>query len=148
MVIDVLLQRNSYLFTISLYFKSHRILSCCLTPFHLPLAPDQLSKEFYFIVFSIPSFFFLSSSLPPTWALLLTLIFCFPHPLKIIFLKIPIPALLNFIQLSLLSTLLWFFCNFSPIDPVPFQFYFKPHSILFPFLTPLFPSPFCVLLML
>ena len=61
---------------------------------------------------------------------------------------IPIPPFLNFIQLSLLSTLLWFFCNFSLGGPVPFQFYFKAHNILFPLHTPLFQSPFSVLLTL
>ena len=32
-----------------MYFKSHRILSPCLTPFCAPSASDQLSEEFYFI---------------------------------------------------------------------------------------------------
>ena len=51
MVIVPLLQQNSYLFTISLYFKSRRILSPHLTPFCLSPAPGQLSEEFYFIIF-------------------------------------------------------------------------------------------------
>ena len=59
-----------YLFVL----KSHRMLSCCLTPFHLPPAPDQLSEEFYFIPAPQPG---LSS---------LLLLVSFPHPLKITFL--------------------------------------------------------------
>ena len=124
-----------------------------LTPFHLPPAPDELREEFYFISFS---FFHFSQSLYS-----LHLLVCFPQPLKsfsLIFdisysllllynIHTPIPLLLNFSQLPLLSTLLWFFCNFDPIGLI-FQLYFKPHSILFLFFTTLFQLPFHVLLML
>ena len=45
MVIAVLLQRASYLFSTYWYFKSHRILSCCLTPLHLHPDPDHIQNK-------------------------------------------------------------------------------------------------------
>ena len=88
MVIAILLQRTSSLFSTCQYFKSHRILTHWLIPFHLHPAPDQLSKEFYLIVFSLPLFFFFflflfPLSQPGLYTLLLLV--CFPHPLKITF---------------------------------------------------------------
>ena len=135
-----------------LYSKSHRILSPCLIPFCLPFAPDQLSEEFYFIFppsinlgFTPYSYQFVYPILSKLVSLLQTSHIHFSLLYNIL---IPVPPLLNFIKLSLISTLLWFICNFASIGPVPFQFYLKPHSILLPFLTLLFSSPFHVLLML
>ena len=58
----------------------------------------------------------------------------------------PIPPFLNFSQLSLLSIQLLFFCNLDPDGLIPFQFYFRTHSILFHFLAMLFLSPVCIYL--
>ena len=41
MVIAILLQKTSYLFSVCWYFKSHKILSHCLNPFRLLLASDH-----------------------------------------------------------------------------------------------------------
>ena len=49
---------------------------------------------------------------------------------------IPFWSLLIFAQLTLILILLWFIFNSVPVGSLPFKFYFKPHSILFPFLTP------------
>ena len=145
------------------------MLSHCFTPFQLWFAPDQLSKEFYFIVFSLPLFFFLLFfSLPfffpslklgftsqsywlasPIFSELFFFTVDTSYSLFALFsILIPVLPLLNYIQLVLLSTLLYVIYNFAPICLVPFKLYFKSDSILFSLLTPLFPSPFCVRLIL
>ena len=121
---------------ILLYFSNRTpicsIFVCTLNPvehsppallhFALPITPDQLSEEFYFI--------FSPLSQPGFYSLLLLV--CFPHPIKIIFsvvnishsllynILIPIPPLSNFIQLSLQLTLMWFYCSFAPIGQIRF----------------------------
>ena len=75
MVIAVLIQWNSYLFTICLYSKYHRILYTCLTPFRLPWSLIGQVRNYI-------SFF--SHCQSRCYSLLLLV--CVTHPLKIIFL--------------------------------------------------------------
>ena len=137
------------LFVHYLYFKSHRIVFPMLLHFAFPLSLINWVRNFNFFPSQAGLYFFL-------------LVVCFPQPLKIIFLYcrhlshfsllynilIPFPPLLNFIQLLLPSTLLWFFCNFSAVGPLPFQFLFKPHGILIPFVALFLPLPFHIYLYL
>ena len=80
-VIAVLLQSNCYLSIICLYFKFHRILSCCLTTFIFPLPLISWVRNFISL-FCLSLFYSLSQ--PGLYSLML--LSCFPHPLKIIFL--------------------------------------------------------------
>ena len=45
MVIALLLQRISYLFSSCWHFRSHKILSCCLIPFCLHSVPDHIQDK-------------------------------------------------------------------------------------------------------
>ena len=125
--------------------------------FTLPL-PDQLSEKFYLCFLSLFFFFFSHFFFPLSQHGLhsLLLLVCFPHPFKIIcnycrhlislfiFLQYSYSCftLLNFVQLFLLSTLLWVFCNFVPIGQYVFNFTSNLIVQFFLFLPHYFHHPF------
>ena len=96
------------------YFKSHRLLSRCLTPFYILPDPDQWSKEFYLIVFSLPFFFFFLFPFVPL------LLVCFPILSKSFIFTVDISySLFTFLRCSYShSTYIKFHSTVIPIDPV------------------------------
>ena len=116
--------------SIFFYFKSCRSLSLCLIPFCLPPALAYLNEEFYFFSYLASVLFLILTTLPPLFfqnhfSLLWTSHILFSLLCNIL---MPFPSLLILAQLSLLLTLLCFFCNFIPFGSLHFLFYFKPHT--------------------
>ena len=133
------------LFVHYLYFKSHRILAPCLTPFHLPLTLVSWVRKFISFIFFFP---LSQHGLYP-----LFLLVCFPILSKSFLFTVDILYSLftllqhsyshsTFIKLHsavIAINLAVGFLKFCSHWANTFQFCFKPHSMLFPS----FPLPHC-----